>query len=90
MTNEDDESDSYQSLPEDAELDKRLAAAEEERRELERCGLVWRDDPLGRCPCHPDDPEINTWFDPYTGEQFLSPKLVEQLKRRIIPHDKPD
>lgn len=68
----------------DPEREKKLADAVQECRELQRSGWVWQGgDPRSHCLCHPDDPEISMWFDPYTGEQLLSPKLAERLKNSI-------
>jgi hypothetical protein len=33
------------------------------------------------------DPEINIWYNPYSGEQLLSPKLIERLKKTIADED---
>ena len=61
--------------------------AEEQRREFEQCGWVWRGEgPIERRLCHPDNPEIYTCFDPYTGEMLLSRKMAEELTR--IQHEK--
>jgi hypothetical protein len=66
----------------DIDLDAKLREAEQTRRELEQCGWVWRGEKdIDKLLCHPDDPEVNVWFHPYSGEQLFSPKLVERLKR---------
>ena len=54
--------------------------AENEKQELEARGWVWRGAGIDKVLGHPDDPELHIWFDPYTGEQLLSPKLVQRLK----------
>jgi predicted RNA binding protein YcfA (HicA-like mRNA interferase family) len=66
---------------EDLAFETRLRDAEESVRTLEQQGWVWRgDDGTTRILCHPDDPEITVWHNPYTGEQLFSPKLIERLK----------
>lgn len=71
---------------EDAEvqaLRQRLTESEEHKRDLEARGWVWRGDGVDRVLSLPNDPDVNIWFHPYTGEQLLSPKLVEKLKQDI-------
>ena len=65
------------------QLNAKVSEAEQSRQALEQSGWVWRGDTANdKLLCHPDDPEINIWFNPYSGEQLLSPKLVEHLKRQ--------
>ncbi|HEY4310889.1 MAG TPA: hypothetical protein VGN12_15670 [Pirellulales bacterium] len=73
--NRDNESD------EDSDLDSKLQAAEQAKKELEQVGWVWRDENDTKFLCNPSDPDIRIWFHPYSGEQLLSPKLVERLKQ---------
>ncbi|MCK6484536.1 MAG: hypothetical protein L6R00_10435 [Phycisphaerae bacterium] len=70
--------------PEDDALDAKLQEAERKKQELQQAGWQWRVEPDGtRFLAHPADPEINVWFHPYTGEQLLSPRLVQRLKEDI-------
>lgn len=64
-------------------LEKRLQEAEKQKRELEDQGWVWRGDGLDKVLSHPGDPDLNIWFHPYSGEQLLSPRLVERLKEQV-------
>ncbi len=61
---------------------KRLRDAQEQIRELEQRGWVWRGDGIDKVLSLPHDPDVNIWFHPYSGEQLLSPKLVERLKEK--------
>lgn len=61
---------------------KRLAEMEAQIQDLERQGWRWSEqDRINRVLMHPDDPEINIWFHPYSGESLLSPKLVAELQK---------
>lgn len=67
---------------EDIELDAKLRESERTRRQLEAQGWVWRPDgdkEIGRLLCHPDDPQINLWFHPYSGDVRISSKLMQRL-----------
>ncbi|MCK6486429.1 MAG: hypothetical protein HUU22_11030 [Phycisphaerae bacterium] len=66
--------------PEEEAVDAKLQEAERQKRELEQAGWQWRETDGTRLLAHPANPDINVWFDPYTGEQLLSPKLVQRLK----------
>lgn len=81
MAEEFDDTDAESQSKNDLEL--QIQAAEEHRRDLESQGWVWRGDGIGKVLAHPDDPDLNCWFHPYTGEQLLSPKLVERLRSQI-------
>ncbi len=70
--------------PEEEAVDAKLQEAERQKRELKQAGWQWRETGDGtRLFAHPADPDINVWFHPYTGEQLLSPKLVQRLKDDI-------
>ncbi len=69
---------------EDLAFEAKLRETEQHIRDLEQNGWTWHDDDrIKRVLCHPDDPEIHIWFNPYSGEQLLSPKLVERLKQTV-------
>lgn len=63
---------------------RRLAALDAEIVDFQRRGWHWNR--AIRVLTHPDHPEATTWIDPYTGQKFLSPKLVELL-RELLSHD---
>lgn len=63
-----------------AALEQKLQDAEAQKRELIKNGWKWHSHDGTEVLAHPDDPEVNIWFHPYSGEQLLSPKLVEWLK----------
>ncbi|TWT44965.1 hypothetical protein RAS1_13850 [Phycisphaerae bacterium RAS1] len=48
--------------------------------EMEKNG--WKSDGNGGL-CHPDDPEVSVWFNPYTLDLYLSPKFIERLKAML-------
>jgi hypothetical protein len=67
-----------------AAVDTRMSEMQATIHVLEAQGWKWsEDDKIDRVLASPDDSNVNVWFDPYTGEQFLSPKLVELLKNRL-------
>lgn len=66
-----------------AALEKKLAEAEDHKSELISSGWRWRDLDGTQVLAHPDDPDANIWFHPYTGEQLYSPGLVELLKKNL-------
>lgn len=72
---------------EGVELARRLKEAEEQKRELEARGWIWRGDGMDKVLSLPGDPEVNIWFHPYSGEQLLSPKLVERLREQSREDD---
>jgi hypothetical protein len=82
------EEDAVAPSDEDLAFETRLREAEAHLRTLEEQGWSWRgDDRITRILCHPEDPEINIWYNPYSGEQLLSPKLIERLKKTIADED---
>jgi hypothetical protein len=65
--------------------DKRIAEMDGQIEDLQRQGWNWsEDDRIKRLLIHPDDPDVNIWFHPYTGESLLSPKLQQRLKEAIV------
>jgi hypothetical protein len=74
-------------LPEDAaEIEdeaESLRKAQRQIQELEQRGWIWRGDGIDKVLSLHDDPDVNIWFNPYSGEQLLSPKLVERLEQQI-------
>jgi hypothetical protein len=77
-------SNENEALSDDTGLKRQLTEGEKWQHDLEESGWVWRgENPIERCLCHPDDPDVYAWFDPYTGEPGLSPKLAEQLTRIV-------
>jgi hypothetical protein len=80
MTDDDEMSDDDVSSEELDKFNAMHREAEQAKRDFQERGWVWQgEDPIKRVLVHPDDPEMQIWFDPYTGEQFLSRKLLEQL-----------
>ena len=64
--------------------DKRMSEMDATIQALQEQGWTWSEGAkFKRVLASPDDPDINIWFDPYTGEELLSPKFVEQLKDRL-------
>ena len=60
--------------------DQQMAEMEATIHDLKEQGWIWsEEDSIKRVLMHPDDREINIWFDPYTAEPLLSPKLAERL-----------
>jgi hypothetical protein len=51
-----------------------------ETQQLLANGWVWQGEGIERQLVLPDDPEVSIWFDPYSGEQLLSPKLVARIQ----------
>ncbi|HZZ79958.1 MAG TPA: hypothetical protein VFE62_15675 [Gemmataceae bacterium] len=60
-------------------VDEQLREAEQTRRDLEAHGWKWQDHEILPTLTHPDDPDVSISFDPWTGEELLSPKLGEWL-----------
>jgi hypothetical protein len=79
MTNYSDDSDGG-PFP---KVERKIREAESEQRDLIASGWKWQGDGLDKVLIHPDDADYQIWFDPYTGEQYLSPKLVESIKERL-------
>src|SRR5690348_1873894 len=79
------EDDLTEPTPEEIEAgEKILAQMEAEIQDLQQRGWRWSEgDRIRRHLMHPDDPEVKIWYDPYTGEKLLSPKLVERLSEII-------
>lgn len=65
------------------EADKAQGDAQELQRHMEQAGWKWKGDGIDRMLVDPADPELSVWFDPYSGESLLSPKLVESLKQSV-------
>ena len=85
-TGEVDDSLSQECADSDSEaqaLEQKLEEAENQKRDLIASGWKWHDHEGTRLLVHPDDPDVNVWFHPYTGEQLLSPKLVELLVESV-------
>ncbi len=60
--------------------DKQLREAEQTQRDLEAQGWKWQDkNSILPKLTHPDDPDAFISFDPWTGEELLSPKLAQSL-----------
>jgi len=66
-----------EDVAEEIDEAKQLREAEEQIRELQQSGWVWRYDGSTKLLAHPDDPDVNIWFHPYSGEQLLSPTGME-------------
>lgn len=81
--------DPSELTPEDIQADeKMLAEMEAEIQGLQQLGWHWsEDDQIHRQLVHPEDPEVSIWYDPYTGEKLLSPKLAERL-REIVQRER--
>ena len=64
--------------------DQQMAEMEAEIQDLQELGWRWSEgDRIHRHLVHPDDPEMTIWYDPYTGEKFLSQKLLEHLRKMV-------
>ena len=83
MTEEID--NSYEASPKELlEHDAQMSQIDEFIEHMQAQGWTWSEaDRTKRELRHPDDPEVSIWFDPYTGEEFLSPKLAEQLRKKL-------
>ena len=81
MIEPDEHDDDIAPTDEGLACEAKLREAEASLKTLEQQGWVWRGgDRATRILCHPEDPEINIWHNPYSGEQLLSPKFIERLK----------
>lgn len=80
MTDQDTDSNS----DDDRDIERQLREAAQAQADLLAAGWVWQGaDQIQRVLAHPSDPAVNIWFDPYTGKQLLSPRLVEALRREV-------
>lgn len=65
---------------EDEAVARRISEAEEYLKDLESVGWRWQTVDGTRLLVHPHDPECHIFYNPFSGEQLLSPKLVQRIQ----------
>lgn len=83
---EDEEPEDESLAAERVESERKIQSAQAHLREWEIAGWQWKPEggsSIERSLVHPSDPQVSVWFNPYTADIFLSPKLIQGIKEQL-------